>query len=170
MGMFQVNACESVSCVSAALSKSLPPVEWTPRPATNIIIADTNREGNVVHNRCFICVSTFPWRMAAARLVSRQRDSLSPKQALLTKANTHLLISYVNQQSDNFTYALNDLDFIKSNLPPFSCSEAIKLHEPYLCRNLVEIPPSRAKADSYLTEPLFSELTPIELPIHTVSR
>lgn len=96
MGMFQVNACESVSFVSAALSKPLPPVDWVPRPAANIIIADTNREGNLVHNRCFICVNTFPWVMAAARLVSRQRDSLSPKQTLLTKANVHLLISYAN--------------------------------------------------------------------------
>ena len=77
MSTFQVKACESVLFVSAALSKPLPPVEWTPQPATNIIIADTNREGNVVHNRCFICVNTFPWGMAAARLVSRQRDSLS---------------------------------------------------------------------------------------------
>ena len=38
-------ACESVLFVSAALSKPLPPVDWTPWPATNIIIADTKQGG-----------------------------------------------------------------------------------------------------------------------------
>ncbi|PXY89343.1 hypothetical protein DKK74_00170 [Bifidobacterium asteroides] len=45
MSTFQVMACESVLFVSAALSKPLPPVDWTPWPATNIIIADTKQGG-----------------------------------------------------------------------------------------------------------------------------
>lgn len=58
MGTFQVKACESVLFVLAALSKPLP-VGWTPRSATNITIAATNKEREVVHNRYFICVNTF---------------------------------------------------------------------------------------------------------------
>ena len=45
MGMFQVNVRESVSFISATLSKPLPPVDWTPRPATNVVIADTKQGG-----------------------------------------------------------------------------------------------------------------------------
>ena len=45
MTTFQVKACESALFISATLSKPRPPMDWTQRPATNMTIADTNREG-----------------------------------------------------------------------------------------------------------------------------
>ena len=45
MTTFQVKACESVLFISATLSKPRPPVDWTPRLAANMTIANTNRGG-----------------------------------------------------------------------------------------------------------------------------
>ena len=79
MTTFQVKACESVLFIFATLSKLRPPVDWTPRPATNMTIATTNKEGKVVHSRCFICVNTFTWVMAAAKLVSPDKRTTCPR-------------------------------------------------------------------------------------------